>query len=99
MDVTSLGTLPTTGVFWAGFNNTTASSTSLPTSVGTRLYARSITGQAGHDQLGVQQNGGTTVWDSTDTFTTGTTLFIVGGYTFGPGTGDDIVSLWISPSS
>ena len=95
MDVTSLGTLPTSGVFWAGFNNTSGSSAALATSVGARLYARSATGGF---QLGVQQNGGTTLWDSTDTFTTGTTLFIVGSYTFVSGVNQDTASLWIDPT-
>jgi len=99
MNVSSLGTLPTTGVFWAGFNNSVGSQATTPSVVGTRLYARSVTGSPGVFQLGVNQNGGTTTWDTTDLFATGTTLFIVGSYTFNPGVGDDVSQLWINPNT
>jgi PEP-CTERM motif len=99
MNVSSIANLPTTstaGIFWAGFNNTPGSQASTPSVVGTRLYARTTTGGF---QLGVNENSSTiTSWDTTDLFSTGTTLFIVGSYTFNPSTSDDVSQLWINPT-
>ena len=99
MNVSSIANLPTTstaGIFWAGFNNTPGSQATTPSVVGTRLYARTTTGGF---QLGVNENSSTsTTWDTTDTFSTGNTMFIVGSYTFNPGTGDDVSALWINPT-
>jgi hypothetical protein len=39
-----------------------------------------------------------TSWDTTDLFSINTTLFIVGSYTFNPGTGNDVSALWINPT-
>jgi hypothetical protein len=98
MNVSSLGTLPTTGVFWAGFNNTAGSQSTTPSVVGTRLYARSVTGSPGVFQLGTSQNSATITWDTTDSFSTGNTLFIVGSYTFNTASStDDLSQMWINP--
>ena len=39
-----ISTLNSSGVFWAGFNNSSGTQTTTPTSVGTRVVTRSATG-------------------------------------------------------
>jgi hypothetical protein len=99
LDVTSLGGLTTGGAIIFGFNNSTGSQTTQPTVIGTSLEIR-LSGTGFN--LGVNKNTGTatTDWDSTDVFSTGTTLFLVGGYTFNTASAtDDVSSLWINPDS
>ena len=48
--------------------------------------------------LGTSKPGGVTLRFDTNQFLPGTNLFIVGRYTFHPGSGDDVSELWINPS-
>ncbi len=93
-DVTGLSP---TGVFWAGFNNSSGSQTTTPTSVGTRIIARAAPGGF---QIGLDKSSGQTGWFvfHPTVFSTNETLFLVGAYTFNPGSGtDDVAQLWINP--
>lgn len=99
IDVTSTTGLTTSGLFFAGFNNSTGSQATQPTTVDARLYARSITGSPGDFNLGISKNGGAISYDS-PVETVGSTIFVVGSYTFNTVTSsDDVVSLWVNPSS
>ena len=93
-DITGLSA---SGIFWAGFNNSSGSQTTTPTSVGTRVVTKAA---GGGYQLGLDKTTGLTgqfVFDST-VFTTNDTLFLVGRYTFNSGsTTDDVAQLWINP--
>lgn len=93
-DITGLSP---TGIFWAGFNNSSGSQTTTPTTVGTRVIARAAPG--GY-QIGLDKNSGLTgqfVFDPT-VYTTNDILFLVGAYVFNPGSGtDDVAQLWINP--
>ncbi len=95
--VTDITGLSSSGVFWAGFNNSSGTQTSTPTSVGTRVVTRSATG--GYN-IGLDKSSGTAanfVFSPT-IFTTSDTVFLVGSYTFNSGsTTDDISQLWINP--
>ncbi len=98
LDVTSIAGLSTSGVFWAGFNNSAGSQATTPSTVATRLYTRTFgTGF----QLGVDKNSSSTsdwYWDNTQR-NVGDTLFIVGAYELNSAsTTDDISYLWINPT-
>jgi hypothetical protein len=99
LDVTSISGLSSSGVFWAGFNNSTGSQTTTPTTVATRIYTKT---SGDGFVLGVDKNSGTTsdwYWDST-VHHTGETLFLVGGYTINSTSStDDVSSLWINPDA
>jgi hypothetical protein len=97
--VTDLTGLNTSGVFWAGFNNTQGAQNTTPNTVATRVLTRSA--GAGLYNIGLDKSSGTAgsfVWD-TQNFTTSDTVFIVGSYTFNPNTGDDVSQLWVDPDS
>jgi hypothetical protein len=98
LDITSLGSLGTSGIFIAGFNNTTGSAGSQPTTVGSRLYVRSATGGF---NLGINKADGTAsdiAWDS-GTYSLNSPLFIVGSYNLADAGGSaDSSALWINPS-
>ncbi len=91
--------LSSSGIFFAGFNNSIGTQSSTPSVIGTRLYIRTATGGF---NLGVAKNSSTStdwVWDPR-TFTNNQTIFIVGGYTFNNGSStDDISTMWINPSA
>lgn len=107
VDITGLNA---NGGVLLGFNNLTGGQTFNPTTVAAALTIRPKSGGTpGQFQLGVVKNGATNftsaTWDST-TYTTNTTLFVVGKYqTVGdlyggpPVQTDDVASLWINPSS
>src|SRR5438067_501602 len=63
------------------------------------------TGSAANYQVGLLTNGGpTTVWDTTDSFAPGASVFVVGSYIInanitGTGNALDVNQLWINPSS
>jgi hypothetical protein len=91
--------LSSSGIFFAGFNNTMGTQTSQPSVVATRLYIRS----AGSGfNLGVAKNSSTAtdwVWDSR-VFTNSQVIFVVGSYTFNSGSAsDDVSTLWLNPST
>ena len=96
--LTDISTLNSSGVFWAGFNNSAVTQTTTPTSVGTRLLTRSAVGGF---NVGLDKSSGSPaafVFSPT-VFTTNDTIFVVGSYTFVPGTtNDDICQLWINPA-
>jgi hypothetical protein len=93
-DITGLSS---SGVFWAGFNNSSGTQTTTPTSVGTRVVARSATGGF---NLGLDKSSGSpaSFVFSPLVFTPDDVIFLVGSYTFNSGsTTDDVSQLWISP--
>ena len=98
LDVTSIAGLSTSGVFWAGFNNSAGSQTGTPSVVATRVYTK--TSGSGF-VLGVDKNSGSTsdwYWDTT-TRNVGDTLFLVGAYTMNSAsTSDNVSELWINPT-
>ncbi len=94
-DITGLSS---TAFFWAGFNNSSGSQTSTPTTVGTRVNAKPATG--GY-QIGLDKSSGSVASFvfSTNIFTTSDTIFIVASYTFNSGTTtDDVALMWVNPS-
>jgi len=99
MKLTDLTALNTNGTFWAGLNNAQGSQATTPGTVVTRVMARSATNGF---NLGVQEGSqtvlGSFIWDS-QVYTASDTIFLVGSYTFGPGSGDDSSQLWINPNS
>jgi len=93
-DITGLSS---SGVFWAGFNNSSGTQSTTPTSVGTRLIAKSVSGGF---QLGLDKSSGSpanfTFYPTV--FTPNDTIFVVGSYTFNTGTtSDDLSQTWINP--
>ena len=99
MDVTSTRPSTPPAIFFGGFQQLRREPTTTPSTVATRLYARTV---AGGFQLGVDKNSASTsdwTWDST-VRTVGTTLFIVGAYTINSAsTIDDVSQLWINPDT
>jgi len=99
LKVTDPTGMSSSGIFFAGFNNTPGTQTNQPSVIGTRVYIRTA---AGGFNLGLSKNSSTSsdwVWDSR-VFTNNQIIFIVGSYTFSTNTSsDDSVSLWLNPSS
>jgi len=101
MKLTDLTGLTTGGTYWTGFNNVQSqnSGTATPTTIVSRVMTRSATGGF---NIGLQEGSsgtlGNAAWDNT-LFTTADTIFLVGSYTFNPGTGDDVSQLWVDPTS
>ena len=97
LKATDLTGLSGSGVFVAGFNNSTGTQTTQPSEVGTRLYLRSASG--GYN-IGMSKDSSTStdwVWDPR-VFTTSDTVFLVGAYTFNTGaTTNDQSQMWINP--
>jgi hypothetical protein len=91
--------LSSSGIFFAGFNNTMGTQTAQPSVVGTRLYIRSATGGF---NLGVAKNSSTSsdwVWDTAHVYTNGQVILVVGAYTFNTNSStDDVSSLWLNPN-
>ena len=96
--VTDITGLSSSGVFWAGFNNSSGTQTSTPSSVGTRVVTRS---SGGGYNIGLDKSSGTAasfVFSPT-VFTTSDTVFLVGSYAFNSGSAtDDVSQLWIDPA-
>src|SRR5687767_13900748 len=88
----------TTGGFLFAFNNTgnVATSTNPSTAVA-RLQSRLDPSDSTKFNLGIFTNANATATASSwsGALDVGTTYFIVGGYQFNPGAGDDVASLWI----
>jgi hypothetical protein len=109
LDITGLNA---TGGVLLGFNNLIGAQTGNPSTVAAALTIRpKAAGNPGEFELGVLRQGASNfanaTWDTTNTYTTNSTIFVVGKYqTVGdpfPGSGatptsDDIASLWINPS-
>jgi len=92
-----ISTLNSSGVFWAGFNNSTGAQAATPTSVVTRIVTRSA---AGGYNIGLDKSSGAPVYFvfSPLVFTTNDTVFLVGSYTFDSNTANGGLSqLWINP--
>ncbi len=99
LKVTDSTGMSSSGIFIAGFNNTSGTQPNQPSVIGTRLYIRAATGGF---NLGLSKNSSTStdwVWDSR-VFTNNQVILVVGGYTFNSeSTTDDVVNLWINPSA
>jgi hypothetical protein len=108
--VTDIATLNATGGTLLGFNNFVNGQTGNPATVGAGLTIRpKAGGNPGEFELGVVKQGASNfanaAWDTTNVYTTNSTIFVVGKYqTVGvpgnptPPETDDIASLWINPS-
>ena len=93
IDITSITGLSTSGVFWAGLNNSTGIQATQPTAVGDKIFTRAVTGGF---EFGFSKNSTAATdiaWDTT-VRTVNQTHFLVGSYTFGATS-----QLWIDPSS
>lgn len=85
------------GVFIAGFNNTTGSQGGSATVLGGELCISSASGGF-HFGVGVTTAAGATRVFGSDIFSANTTNLIVVSYTFGAGTADDVAKLYVNPS-
>ena len=97
--LTDISGLSSSGIFWAGLNNSGNSQQTTPTFVGTRVIARAT---AGGFNLGLDKSSGSvgSFVFATNVFTTSDTIFIVGSYRFNSATtNDDVSQLWINPAS
>ena len=109
--VTDITGLNAAGGILAGFNNLIGAQTGNPSTVGAGLSIRPKAGGGpGEFELGIvdQAASGFTsaTWDTVNTYTTNSTIFVVGKYqTVGvpgnpvPAETNDIAMLWINPSS
>ncbi|MGZ4965118.1 MAG: TIGR02597 family protein, partial [Limisphaerales bacterium] len=99
LKITDLTGMSSSGVFVAGFNNSTGTQTGQPTEVGTRLYLRTA---GGGFNVGMSKDSSTAadwVWDPR-VFTTSDTVFLVGAYTINSGsTTNDLAQMWINPNT
>ncbi len=97
--LTDLTGLSSSGIFWAGFNNSSGTQASTPMTVDTRVVTRSA---GGGYNIGLDKSSGSAasfVFSPT-VFTTSDTVFLVGSYTFNSNsTTDDVSQLWINPAS
>jgi hypothetical protein len=110
LNITDLRNTAAAGGFIAGFNNTPQTAANdltaaQPGVVDTRLIIKTIAADAlgvGTYQIGLDKSSGTAANFQFDagTYSTGSTVLIVGNYTFNTGsTTDDVSKLWINPSS
>jgi hypothetical protein len=95
---TDITGLSSSGIFWAGFNNSKGFQTNTPTSVGTRVYTRA----AGNGfNIGLSKASGTSsdwIWDNT-VHSVNELIFLVGSYAVNTASStDDAASLWINPA-
>lgn len=106
MDITSLTGTASTGGAIMGFNNTAQTAANdntlaQPSNIEDRVVIKPVTTTT--YQIGLDKGTGTAanfVFDTTDTFNTGDTVFLVGSYKFNTGSGtDDTTELYINPSS
>lgn len=85
--------VPSAGSTVAGFaiDNTS-------TTFGTKINVRTNAGAASSYNIGVFKGGGETAGGyATSNLSLGDTVFIVGRYVFGDGSGDDTCAMWINP--
>jgi hypothetical protein len=98
LKITNIAGLSSSGVFWAGFNNSSGNQTTTPSVVATRIYTRAA---GGGFNLGLSKASSTSTdwqWDAT-VHHTNEIIFIVGQYAFNPAaTNGDVANLWINPS-
>jgi hypothetical protein len=92
--VDNLGSLNSSGGFFAAFNNSTGPQGSNPTAVAAAVQTR-LAGSGFN--VGIKGASGGSVFD-TNVYNVGQTVFVVGSYTINPAsTNDDTASLWINP--
>ncbi len=101
LKITDITAISTSGVFWAGFNNSFNAQPTVPSVVATRVVTRA---SGSGFNIGLDKSAGQASvfqWypDNTTptTFNTGDTFFIVGSYTFNAGTSNDVSQMWINP--
>jgi hypothetical protein len=90
------------GGFIAGFNNSVGSNTVELTSVGGDLLIRKDNTSDTTYHLGIAQNSGATAnryFDNTTSYSQGSTIFVIGAYTFGSTTGSDTSDLYVFANS
>src|SRR5439155_5569657 len=107
--VTNFGTSTTTGSFFTGFqfNPQVVGSVDNTMSDGASTSAAPLCIHKATDGLGYnigiayrdQPAATARVFDTSDEFVAGATLFLVGKYFIGPGNKDDVASLFINPAS
>jgi len=89
---TMTGVTDANGGYFAAFGTST-------TNLGATLWSKRIDDTSFN--LGIEVRTATGATNTTfvsDTYTTGTTYFVVVGYTFGAAASDDTVSLWVNPT-
>ncbi len=95
--ITDITGLSSSGVFWAGFNNSANTQATVPSIVHTRIVTR--TNGVGF-QIGLDKSSGGAAnfqWEPT-VFNVGDTIFVVGSYTFVGAVGtDDFSQMWVNP--
>lgn len=102
IDITDITSLNTSGVFWAGFNNSVGVQATQPTTVGAKIFTRAVSGgfQYGFTKNSTSATSSDVQWETGVTHTVGNVDFLVGSYQFNTATAtDDIGKLWINPSS
>ena len=94
--VLNLGSLNSTGGFFASLNNSTGSQSTTPTALGAAVETR-VSGNG--FQVGVRKAAsGTSVFDTSKVYTTNDTIFVVGSYKINTSsTTDDEAKLWVNP--
>jgi hypothetical protein len=100
MKLTDITAISTSGVFWAGFNNSAGAQTTLPSIVATRVVTRAA--GSGQYQIGLDKSSSAPAsfqWDPAIR-NVDDVLFVVGSYTFSTAsTTDDLSQLWVNPAS
>jgi hypothetical protein len=95
--LTDITGLSSSGIFWAGFNNSSGSQTTTPDVVGTRVVTKTASG--GYS-IGLDKNS-TSAGDfvfATNVLALNQTVFVVGSYQFNSLSGtDDVSQLWVNP--
>ncbi len=98
LKLTNITGLSASGIFWAGFNNSTGIQTTTPSVVATRIYTRAA---GGGFNFGLSKASGTSSdwqWNNT-VHNINEVIFVVGSYTFNTSsTNDDVANLWINPA-
>jgi hypothetical protein len=97
----------TNGVYVAGFNTTVGAQASLPSAVGALLLVRPdfdvspLEPKPDAYQIGtsVTTNNNDRVWASSSPQSVGSTVFLVASYESVGGANNDVVKMWINPSS
>ena len=98
LELTDIAGMSSSGVFWAGFNNSSGAQTSTPTTVATRVYTRAAGNGFNFGLSKASSTASDITWDNT-AHDPGETVFVVGSYTFNTAaTNDDVANLWIDPA-
>ncbi len=93
--VLDLGQLSSSGGFFAAFNNSTGNQTGTPSVIGAGV--QTLAGGNGY-QVGLKKASSGSVFDSSQSYTTNDTIFVVGSYTVNTATtNDDVANHWINP--